>query len=287
MPVFQQVEPTVILPAVHMGKRLLAARERAGWSREDVAARWDIPLDVIPRIEAGDAIPPRASRAIRLAVTDLETFPPYGAKLDTADTEPGERPVDERKAFGQGIRARRIALQWGVKDLAARVGASASVVYAIEGANGSYSAATAQRVLDALGRGEEGDTDNQQETPVPTIEQTVTVPDQTIIENAVIPGTLEEFLSPPVVGNTEPAVDLDAPDEVQVAPPDAPCPPALMLAVRIASDHTALDVLLAKLPAFRGDLPEAVQLRWFDSYDKLVATLDTRAAPSSKPSDFR
>ena len=42
---------------VHLGKRLYTLRTRAGWSVAEVAARWDLPRDLIPRLEAGGVVP--------------------------------------------------------------------------------------------------------------------------------------------------------------------------------------------------------------------------------------
>ena len=73
-----------------LGERLIAARERQGWTQEEVALRARLPRQAISRLERGERTHVRSDVLGRLAIA-LEVSADFLLSLDTLEQPPSKR----------------------------------------------------------------------------------------------------------------------------------------------------------------------------------------------------
>jgi len=85
-----------------LGERLLAAREKRGWTQEEVARRAQLPRQAISRLERGERTHVRSDVLGRLAMA-LAVSADFLLSLDTPEQPPSKR----RRAGGERKPVRR------------------------------------------------------------------------------------------------------------------------------------------------------------------------------------
>lgn len=135
-------DPKLLIPPLHLGKRLLRARQRHGIPLEGAAIALETDNHTVTAIEAGDSIPPRLSGRLRTYLHQLENRPApasaapplpvgeaqgEGPATDADETVAADRHDDppapqEKLSFGPWVLQERLKRGWSGRDLARRAG---------------------------------------------------------------------------------------------------------------------------------------------------------------------
>jgi len=86
-----------------LGERLIAARERTGWTQEEVALRAQVPRQAISRLERGERSHVRSDVLGRLAIA-LEVSADFLLGIDVPKHQPDSEPATSTGRSGKGQR---------------------------------------------------------------------------------------------------------------------------------------------------------------------------------------
>lgn len=232
----------------HLGKRLHQLRTQHGLTLEQVADRYGLPIAILARLESGDAIPGPLVSNMRAALKDLDDAP-RPVIIDGA-SRPAELPEPEkpqtRGGYSIELRDDDRALLEQLAPERARRGLRPSQAAAQIGLTpGGYKSLelVKSRRLEAKTRAKL----------------------QAWLAHPPLELVCDEPLATP-----EPADPTAATRLSDVTAGTTDTPKGITFAPRAPVGATAA---LAKLPLFDAAWPEAVQLRWFDSFDQLAAML--------------
>ena len=84
-----------------LGERLIAARERTGWTQEEVALRAQVPRQAISRLERGERSHVRSDVLGRLAIA-LEVSADFLLGLDAPKQLPDRAPATTKGSGSKG-----------------------------------------------------------------------------------------------------------------------------------------------------------------------------------------
>lgn len=153
MTTFVQIDPPapIYIAERHLGKRLLAQRERLGIPLDAAALALQVDSHTVTALEAGDAIPPRLSARLRTYVLRLEAMREQPLSADPAPLpeaegqgerlDQGDGPSDDADApssppstdpFPAWVRDERQKRGWTLRELARRADLSYSTLSNIE-----------------------------------------------------------------------------------------------------------------------------------------------------------
>lgn len=285
-------EPAPALAPLHLGKRLLAQRERLGLHIEDAALALQTDRHTITALESGDAIPPRLSSPIRAYLRHLEAKPtpvpgashyvvippqaPDETVPDPRDDDPPHPSPATRPSPPVGLtdwdagrlyteidtRRRALGLTWD--ETAAQIGIHRISLGKLPQA--SYIKKSTRAKLVAW-----LDQSPTDPTPSPSLEASTPASDATPTHPDIIAPTTP-------VDPVETTAEAPSPAE-QAETSTSEDAQALEAAHRLFISHNihlhlpdtdpALTALLAKLPDFHA-IPSGYQGQWFRTFERLA-----------------
>ncbi len=234
----------------HLGKRLHQLREQHGLSLDQVADRYGLPVEILPRLEGGDAIPASVAPKLRIALRDLEDAPRptiIDATSRPIEPEPAapkpKRRVpelpDEDRALLEQLKPMRDARGLTASKAATQIGLSP----------GGYAALEAGRAVTLQRR-------TRAKLQAWLAKRQTTAEVETEIQAAI-------------------AEDRDAAIEQAIAEHEATL--HVIAELERAPQAFTIEQLVERLPHFTAAWPRDIVLRWFDSFDHLASLIAKEA----------
>lgn len=241
----------------HLGKRLHQLREQHGLSLDQAADRYGLPVELMPRLESGDAIPASVAPKLRIALRDLEDAPPptiIDASSRPIEPEPAapkpsrslpELPGEDYELLSR-LKPERERRGLNQSQAARQAGFSPGGWAALEAGNTKFlKTATRAKLAAWLDR-----------TPPPP-------PPAGPVAEA------ENNPQAPLVEDQEAAI------EQAIAEHEATL--HVIAELERAPQAFTIEHLVERLPHFTSAWPRDIALRWFDSFDHLAALIAKEA----------
>lgn len=238
----------------HLGKRLHQLREMHGLSLDQAAARYGLPVEILPRLESGDAIPANVAPKLRIALRDLEDAPQptiidatsRPIEPEPATPKPGrslpELPGEDYELLAR-LKPERERRGMNQSQAARQAGFSPSGYAALEAGNAKFlKTATRAKLTAWLDR-----------TPPPAgpVAQAENNPQAPLVED-------QEAAIQQAIAEHEATLHVIA--ELERAP-----------------QAFTIEQLVERLPHFTAAWPRDIALRWFDTFDYLAALIAKEA----------
>lgn len=266
----------------HIGKRLAILRTRLNLSDADVAQRYGLPLELLPKIETGGPVPVDVAPKIRLALAEIGESQPGPVVVDAA-SRPADPPApssdddtqkrgarslsDADRELLEQLKPTREARGLTKSQAAKQCGLSPVGYAALEEGRAQYLKTATRAKLQAW-------LDNG------TPNLSIVRDEQAQAEIEAGWREIETFAQVrpdddlPFLPDGSPALDDDAPDpalEQHIREWQADQTTATPVTAAPEEQGVILLDLLAYFPEFDPRWSDAVALRWFDTFDNLTA----------------